>query len=77
MVRFKNRYLIVDMVWKNEGNLESVWTGSGGSGGGGGSRSETSTSEIFSSLKEAMLNFFGDAGWASAQASLQGGNSKN
>ena len=71
-MRFKNRYLIADMIWKNEGDLEAVWGAGAGSGWGGVSRTEASATEIFGSLRDTIQTAFGDLGWATAQASLQG-----
>jgi hypothetical protein len=58
MVRFKNRFIIFDLTWKEE---EGKVPGS----------SLTAT-DIFIALRECIVTNFGDAGWASCMASLQG-----
>ncbi|CCL98774.1 uncharacterized protein FIBRA_00779 [Fibroporia radiculosa] len=69
MVRFKNRWILVEFipcVSSPPGNISSTAAGLGASD------VETNSKQIWSSLKQSIITHFGDTGWGAVGASLTG-----
>mmetsp|Transcript_16351 Transcript_16351/g.32309 ORF Transcript_16351/g.32309 Transcript_16351/m.32309 type:complete len:166 (-) Transcript_16351:416-913(-) len=68
MVRMKNRYLIVDLMWNtSEGELVDV--GGGGRAALPAGSTKVSAIDIFYALRDIFIMCYGDAGWGRAASS--------
>ncbi|KZT73584.1 hypothetical protein DAEQUDRAFT_721650 [Daedalea quercina L-15889] len=64
MVRFKNRWILVEFI---PCTAPSTVRPSGGLGASG---AETSSKQIWAALKQSVITHFGDTGWGAVGASL-------
>ncbi|KAH9838615.1 uncharacterized protein C8Q71DRAFT_538560 [Rhodofomes roseus] len=70
MVRFKNRWILVEFIPCTAPSPGRTPAAQAASGGIGGSDVETSSKQIWAALKQSVITHFGDTGWGAVGASL-------